>query len=64
MEQKCIDNDTVNNYHGSTKFLQLQKYSCCITFCKVWMEESSSSSSVVVTVDVALCSFATEHKSR
>ena len=48
MEQECIDKYTVNNYLGSTKFLQLQDTAAVHlfeSFCKVCMEESSSRTS-------------------
>ena len=57
MEQNCIDKYTVNNYLGSTKFLQLQNTAAVhllLNFCKVCMEELSSSSSVALTVDLLL----------
>ena len=44
MEQECIDKYTVNNYLGSTKFLQLQDTAAVdlfLNFCKVCMVESS-----------------------
>ena len=49
MEQECIDKYTVNNYLGSTKFLQLHSTAVVhlLNLCIVCMEESSSSSSVV-----------------
>ena len=58
MEQNCIDKYTVNNYLGSMKFLQLLLSTAVVhlylNFCKVCMEVSSSSSSVVMTVDLLL----------
>ena len=56
MKQNCIDKYTVNNYLGSTKFLQLQNTAVVhlLKLCKVCMVESSSSSSVVMTIDLLL----------
>jgi len=57
MEQECKDKCTVNNYHGSTKFLQLHSTAAVhllLNFCKVCMEESSSRSSLVMTIDLLL----------
>ena len=45
------------NYLGSTKFLQLHSTAVVhlfLNFCKVCMVESSSSSSVALTVDLLL----------
>ena len=46
--------ETINNYLGSTKFLQLHSTAAVhlLNFCKVCMEVSSSSSSVVMAVDL------------
>ena len=61
MEQKCIDCKQLPWLHNVFAAAKIQLF--FIYFCKVFMEESSSSSSVVMSVEVALLCFAAESKS-
>ena len=57
MEQEYMDKYTVNNYLGSTKFLQLHNTAAVhllLNFCKVCMVESSSRTSVCTSMKLQL----------